>query len=302
MVASFVAWVVTHLGLPDPGFLELITLEETPMFMRNNTHILSGYRGNANTIPRALSSLGVVHNETFNVFSHGLGAVFLGLFAAGVAGGVVGPPVAGMSLGGVLAWAAFLAGAQGVLWGSATMHALHCHSAQVHHAVSCLDYLGIAAFCGGCTTSMVYYVLLDHPVLATLYCVTVSVLCMAVMALSSMARFCTPAYRLVRVGTFTGLAVFSAAPIAHLYLVDPSSHIFAHLLPPLTAEYAVFIAGGLLYGFRIPERFSPGSFDLFGNGHNILHIAVLIGIYVHYHLLSSLHHVRVSSAPHPLHH
>lgn len=33
--------------------------------------------------------------------------------------------------------------------------------------------------------------------------------------------------------------------------------------------------------FRIPERFAPGRFDIWGSSHQIFHVAVLCAMYTH---------------------
>lgn len=39
----------------------------------------------------------------------------------------------------------------------------------------------------------------------------------------------------------------------------------------------VYIAGAMIYGFRIPEKFYPRKFDILGSSHQIFHIAVIVG-------------------------
>jgi channel protein (hemolysin III family) len=46
---------------------------------------------------------------------------------------------------------------------------------------------------------------------------------------------------------------------------------------------AIYIAGALIYVFRIPERFKPGKFDLCGASHQIFHFAVIIACCLHYY-------------------
>ena len=49
---------------------------EAPAFMRYNPFILRGYRINFTTPVRAIKSLFILNNESFNVWSHLLGALF----------------------------------------------------------------------------------------------------------------------------------------------------------------------------------------------------------------------------------
>ena len=44
-----------------------------------------------------------------------------------------------------------------------------------------------------------------------------------------------------------------------------------------------YLIGAVLYSTRIPERFAPGRFDLVLSSHNIFHVLVVLGAYIHYH-------------------
>ncbi|QPG76278.1 hypothetical protein FOA43_003664 [Brettanomyces nanus] len=43
-----------------------------------------------------------------------------------------------------------------------------------------------------------------------------------------------------------------------------------------------YISGALLYALRIPERFSPGKFDIFGHSHQFFHVLVVISAFSHF--------------------
>lgn len=44
---------------------------------------------------------------------------------------------------------------------------------------------------------------------------------------------------------------------------------------------AFYIGGAILYAKRIPEKFYPGTFDIVGSSHQIFHMCVIIGAYIH---------------------
>lgn len=56
--------------------LTLGTFEEAEKFMQDNEYIREGYILNCNTFKRTLRSLLMIHNETVNVWSHLVGAIF----------------------------------------------------------------------------------------------------------------------------------------------------------------------------------------------------------------------------------
>lgn len=42
-----------------------------------------------------------------------------------------------------------------------------------------------------------------------------------------------------------------------------------------------YVTGGLIYAVRIPERWRPGMFDLWGHSHQIMHLCAVVGAVVH---------------------
>lgn len=50
----------------------------------------------------------------------------------------------------------------------------------------------------------------------------------------------------------------------------------------LVAGGALYVIGAGLYVLRIPERFSPGTFDYFGASHQIFHVLILLAAFSHY--------------------
>ena len=52
------------------------SIKQTPTFLASNDYIIRGYRINFNTFWRLNKSLFQIHNETMNIWTHLLGAVF----------------------------------------------------------------------------------------------------------------------------------------------------------------------------------------------------------------------------------
>jgi hypothetical protein len=49
--------------------------ESAPSFLKDNEYILKGYRINFNTFKKVLKSLFILHNESFNIWSHFFGTL-----------------------------------------------------------------------------------------------------------------------------------------------------------------------------------------------------------------------------------
>ena len=43
----------------------------------------------------------------------------------------------------------------------------------------------------------------------------------------------------------------------------------------------LYLFGAALYAMRIPERFAPGRFDLWCNSHQLFHVLLMGGAYMH---------------------
>ena len=51
-------------------------IAEAPVYMRYNPYILTGYRINFTTPLKAIKTILMLHNESFNVWSHIIGALY----------------------------------------------------------------------------------------------------------------------------------------------------------------------------------------------------------------------------------
>jgi adiponectin receptor len=146
----------------------LILWDDLPAWRRDNAWIRSGYRATSNSYLRSLRSLGYLHNESVNIWSHLLGAV--AFTACGFwLGCVVAPRYPSASAADVTAFACFFAGAAVCLGMSATYHALANHSAEVAKWGNKLDYTGIVFLIVGSYVPALYYGFFCYPALLRVY-------------------------------------------------------------------------------------------------------------------------------------
>ena len=81
---------------------------------------------------------------------------------------------------------------------------------------------------------------------------------------------------------FSALGLWGAIPICHQLFVN--GHVW-HVRTALTLDLlmgATYLIGATIYALRIPERWYPGRFDVWLHSHQIFHIAVVLGAYIHY--------------------
>lgn len=182
-----------------------------------------------------------------------------------------------------LGYASYLAGAITVFTCSATFHTLHCHSEKVSKSYNKLDYIGIVAMIVGSFLPMIHYGFHCHPNLQLLYSVMIVILGGAAAYTVLAQKFSSPAYRPIRTSVFIALGLSAIFPVTHILAMYGHETVSRTMgLHYLVAGGVLYIVGACMYMARIPERFSPGTFDIFGASHQIFHILILFAAFCHY--------------------
>ena len=167
---------------------------------------------------------------------------------------------------------------------SALFHLVGTLSKEVHSVFSRLDYAGISLLiAGSCYPPYFYFYHCEH-FLRNVYLTFISVFAVSVFLYSLTSDFHMPERRTLRGSLFLCLGLSAAIPIFHLLLFKSSIRGFEGL-PRLVFWYIggiSYVSGALMYIKRIPERFFPGLFDLFGSSHQIFHCLIVVGVITHY--------------------
>lgn len=142
--------------------------DDLPSWQRDNHYIKSGYRPASASFRRSFASLGHLHNESVNIYSHLLGA--LGFNITGlVLYSVIKSRYESASSSDILAFGCFFAGAALCLGMSATYHAISNHSHAVAKFGNKLDYIGIVFLIVGSFIPSIFYGFYCHPHLQEFY-------------------------------------------------------------------------------------------------------------------------------------
>lgn len=176
----------------------------------------------------------------------------------------------------------YLAGAMLCLLLSAGCHTLGCISCDVSRLVWRFDYAGIAALISASFFPPVFYGFLCYPAVRNFYLTIVLIMGTGTIAVSLLPKFQTPEYRHLRAGMFFGMGVSGIVPTVHKFLF-----FFREPFVVTTTLLELFMGslyglGAFFYASRIPERWMPGKFDIAGHSHQIFHVLVIAGAYVHY--------------------
>ncbi|KAK3352795.1 hemolysin-III related-domain-containing protein [Lasiosphaeria hispida] len=255
--------------------------DDLPAWRRDNQYITRGYRHTSNSFDKSFASLGYLHNESVNIWTHLLGAVaFAGTGSALYS--LLAPRYPSASGADVRAFACFFVGAFLCLGMSATYHTLCNHSPGVAKVGNKLDYTGIVFLIMGSYVPALYYGLRCHGFLLTIYTSAILALGCACLTVSWFDHFRTPAWRPYRALMFTGLGLSGVVPIFHGMSLYSYSQLNSMMgLNWIVLEGFLYIFGAFLYAACWPERQFPGTVDIFGSSHQIFHVCVVLAAASH---------------------
>ena len=129
---------------------------DLPAWQQDNHYIHSGYRPASHSYKKSAQSLGYLHNETVNIYSHLIGAV-LAITSGIVLYSVLKPRYETATREDVVVFSCFFLGATACLGMSATYHTISNHSQAVASFGNKLDYLGIVFLIWGSFIPTLYY-------------------------------------------------------------------------------------------------------------------------------------------------
>lgn len=153
--------------------------DDLPSWQQDNQFIRSGYRPASGSFQKSFASLGYLHNESVNIYSHLLGAAIF-ILAGGIVYSAVKPRYETATSADVLAFSCFFAGAALCLGMSGTYHTISNHSHVVAKFGNKLDYVGIVFLITGSFIPSLYYGFYCHPHLQDAYWTMVSLKLIAV--------------------------------------------------------------------------------------------------------------------------
>jgi len=147
--------------------------DDLPSWQQDNHYIHSGYRPASASFKKSFTSLGYLHNESVNIYSHLLGAIAFSM-AGAILYAVTKPRYESATASDILAFACFFAGAALCLGMSGTYHTISNHSPKVAKFGNKLDYVGIVFLITGSFIPSVFYGFYCHPHLQEAYWFMVS--------------------------------------------------------------------------------------------------------------------------------
>jgi adiponectin receptor len=258
--------------------------DEAPRFLATNPFIRTGYR--------VYFSLGLCsesifrrHNETGNIWTHllavvGLVLLFVLSFRHGVFDG---------SLWENVTITVYIAA--GVLcFGSSTIfHTYYCHSQQTCRRLSQLDYIGIGLLMCSAFFPALHLGFACDGHLQWVYIALIAVMSVVVTVIHSVPAIAASLSYMARLTLFFAIAMFAFVPLAHWVLIRGPGHPeLSMVLWRMCVMFFIFGCATAVYVFRVPERWWPGRFDIWGHSHQWWHVLVVATFLWHFNTILAL--------------
>lgn len=176
----------------------------------------------------------------------------------------------------------FLGGSMFCLLASTICHLFTCHSKPLAIFLMRVDYAGIAAMIATSFFPPIYYIFQCTPIWQWIYLGTISTMAVITVCVLFAPSCQSGKYRPFRAFLFLSMGVSGLIPAIHAVTIN-----WHEPMCPITLAHEAIMAGcyaigTMFYVVRFPERWKPGVFDLGGHSHNIFHVFVIVGAYVHY--------------------
>lgn len=275
-----------HFEPPDEDFApeplsKLVSWNELFDWQKDNHYIHSGYVRATNSIRASLASLLYLHNETGNIYSHLIPSL-LYLFVTLATLDYFIPVFDSTSWKDHAFIITFCIGCISCLGLSSTFHCLKSHSSTVMAFGNKLDYLGIVILIETSMIPMIYYGLYGFTHLQQLFWSLTSTFGIICATVSLKDKFRTPDWRSFRASMFVAYGLCGVLPIiSGIFVLGLHEAAKRSQLPWLLLEAFLYISGATIYACRVPERFWPGKFDIWGHSHQIFHILVVLAACSH---------------------
>lgn len=269
------------LEVPPKVIKKLLHWDDLPHWQRDNRHIHTGYRPASSSFWGSFQSLGFVHNETVNIYSHLLPAM-LAVPAAWQLYRALAPRYQTAADSDIAAFTCFFAGAAFCLGMSATYHTISNHSPVVARIGNALDYIGIVGLIVGSFVPSVFYGFYCVPELQHRYWTMICSIGAGCICVSVIPRFRTPRWRPFRAAMFVGMGLSAVFPVLHGLQLFGFNRMRQQIgLGWLLLQGFLYILGAGIYAARVPERLYPGKFDIVGSSHQIFHVLVVCAALAH---------------------
>lgn len=274
------------------GQPRLCHFDDLPKWYQDNPYILSAYRPVSDSYHSCVYSLGYLHNESMNIYTHLTPAILLALalptLQIQISRIYHDAPWTDRYMLTLTPMTALL-----TLTLSSTYHTFMNHSPYV--SLNCLlfDYTGILALILSSFISGIYVGFYESPIHQRMYWAMIASLIAVSCLLVLHPRLQGPLYRPHRTTAFTLTALSGFAPVIHGCVFHGVYEAFWNRgVMWWLAEGFWYGLGVVLFAKRFPESSTwakekgrdgkmRGNFDVWGSSHQLFHCCVVLGAGCH---------------------
>lgn len=257
----------------------LVEWKDLDPWMRDNEYLQTGYRKASYSYRLSLSSIKSIHNETVNIWSHLLGALAFvySLLHLHASLQTILPLSTWTDLAAI---SIYYLGVINCFLLSATYHLFSNHSHAVHTIGNQLDHLGIVLVIYGSTFPALYFEFYCQPTLRNTYGLALTLCAILSGIFTLRPEFRTPHARRLRFLVYISLALAAFLPILHGLRLWSYAELDRRMgLRNIVVMALCQFSGGVIYATRVPERWYPRTFDIWGASHQLMHILILCGAF-----------------------
>ena len=262
--------------------LEYLNYDELPEWYKDNKFIITKYRDLNKSYMYYVKSIFKIHNETMNIWTHLLGSVmfiFIGFYS-------------NFNFNLTEYWSQYFCINFYILsifmtfLFSSLMHIFYPKNMTVCKNLQKLDYIGINIQIFSSMATFIYYAFYCEKEIQIIYYILIlltGIINTIITTLNVLTEF---RYRWVRLISFIISIFLFLIPIIHRVLLINNNILeknsFTEELIYFTISSIIFMSALLIFVFRIPEKFSPGLFDVCFHSHQLFHILAVLGSFILY--------------------
>ncbi|KAJ2465247.1 hypothetical protein GGI02_004755, partial [Coemansia sp. RSA 2322] len=267
----------------------LMSVFQIPAYMAED-YIWDAYRPLCFSYAECARSWGYVHSELGNIMTHLAGFVVFVILALLTGPYIMpyisrhrpegAPPVAYADYAIVYV---YLGAVLFCLASSVAFHTLACHSQGKHFRSLRCDFIGILTLIVGSFVPVGYFAFLHLQKLLIGYMAMFVAIGIAGVAVSICGKVEDPRRAGWRPIIFFAIAITGLVPIVHGAVVNGYRGAVSQMsLWYVIGMGVLYIAGTLVYAFKIPERYRPGKHNVCLSSHQIFHVFVVLAAICHY--------------------
>ena len=264
------------------GYLNLLDYHSIPSHLQDNEFITRYYRAHLSMTDSFISILHL-HNESGNIWSHLLSLVcFLTFLSLLLLHSKLLDTVVSTHKD-LFPVVLYLLGASICFLSSSIFHWFYCGSTKMYAYCAQLDFAGISAIIFTSTFTLSYYALYCHMNWQYFWGSLLFLVNLVGVIGPFFKSWRNARFKLLRTIVYASSAGFILFPLIHastLENFDLSNMSFLGRYG-LVMSISCYFFGALVYVSRVPEKWFPGTFDLYLHSHQIWHLFVFFGALLH---------------------